>query len=364
MSKPILTLCKRAPDGALEIPVLGDIGFFGVDGADLLRELMAVKPSSVKFTIHSPGGAVYDAIAVAGYIREHGIECYAEIFGTCASAATVFAALAGPKRTSIAPGSFFMIHMPYLSHGEPDKIDQQAIDNAAEFCVNLYAETYGWTKAEARKYMTANDGKGTLWNTTEAKGAGIASEIMNKAKLAAHYNLKPTAMADQKKMIKATVKLTVAQAISAATGSGVEVEVEAEQATADALAEKDTRISQLETELAEAKAKTADEATTAEALTQAQQEAVQAKADLAAAVSAKDKAMADLKATHDAEIAALKAPLAKATVADNKDGAVAKMPGSDPSASDKAAAQFINKATNALERGMSEAKAKEKAAAK
>ena len=113
MSNSITTICKRAPDGAWEIPILGDIGFFGTNGEDLIRELNAVKPDKVKFIIYSPGGAVYDAIAVAGWIREKGIECYAEIYGVCASAATVFAALAGPKNTAISPGSMFLIHMPY-----------------------------------------------------------------------------------------------------------------------------------------------------------------------------------------------------------------------------------------------------------
>ncbi len=123
MNPTAQVLCKRAPDGAWEIPILGDIGFFGTNGEDLIRELQAVKPDVVKFIIYSPGGMVYDAIAVAGWIQEKGIECYAEIYGVCASAATIFAALAGPKRTAIAPGSMFLVHMPYGG-------DQKAITEA------------------------------------------------------------------------------------------------------------------------------------------------------------------------------------------------------------------------------------------
>lgn len=316
------TIGKRAPDGAWEVPILGDIGFFGVDGADLIRELMAVKPTQVRFLIYSPGGAVYDAIAVCGYMLEQKIESFTEIYGLCASAATIFAAHSGPKNTAIAPGSMFLVHMPYGG-------DQKAIDNATAFCVDLYAKSYGWTKAEAKKHMEADGGEGVLWTAAEAKQYGVASEIMEGARVAARtrssINEKPTAMAENK--IKATVKLTLAQALSSVTGSGAEVEVDADQVTADALAEKDTRIAQLETELAEAKAKTVDEAANAEALNTATQEAITAKADLATAAATHALELKTKDEAHAKALADLKAPLATKTVADNQAAAVAAMPG-------------------------------------
>ena len=320
------TIGKRAPDGAWEIPILGDIGFFGTNGEDLIRELRAIKPETVKFIIYSPGGAVYDAIAVAGYIREQGIQCFAEIYGLCASAATVFAALAGPKNTAIAPGSMFLVHMPYGG-------DEKAIDNAVAFLVDLYVSAYGWSKGEAKKYMEAEDGQGILWTADEAKKIGVTSEIMEGAKVAARVrtsiNEQPTAMAESK--TKVPVKLNLKEAWASLSANGTEVEVDIDKATADLIAEKDTRIAQLETELAEAKAKTADEAANQEALTNATQEAVTAKADLASAKTEHEKKITELKAEHAAVIEALKKPLAEKTVADNQAAAVAAMPGvSDP----------------------------------
>ncbi len=317
------TIGKRAPDGAWEVPILGDIGFFGVDGADLIRELMAVKPTQVRFLIYSPGGAVYDAIAVCGYMLEQKIESFTEIYGLCASAATIFAAHSGPKNTAIAPGSMFLVHMPYGG-------DQKAIDNAVAFCVDLYSKSYGWTKAEARKHMEADGGEGVLWTAAEAKQFGVASEIMEGARVAARarmsINEQPTAMAE-KKTVSVHVKLSTMEAVRAALGEGTTVEVEAEQATAEALAAKDTRIAELEAELEAAKAKTVDEAAHAEALNNATQEAVTAKADLATAVAAKATEIEALKTAHAAEIAELKKPVAEKVVADNQTTAVGAMPG-------------------------------------
>lgn len=328
-----------------EIPVLGDIGFFGVNGADLIRELQAVKPTQVRFTIYSPGGAVYDAIAVVGYMLEKGIESFTEIYGVCASAATVFAAHSGPKNTAIAPGSMFLVHMPYGG-------DQKARDNATDFCINLYTKAYGWTKAEARKHMEAENGEGVFWTAAEAKKLGVCSEVMEGAKVAAHYNLKPTAMADNKTIkVQAQVKLTTmdaARAAFSAEGTTAEVEVDIEQATADALAAKDVVIAEKEAEIAALKAENekAVEVAQAEAITSAKQEAVTAKADLTTAESKHAKELDDLKAAHAAEIAELKKPLAQRTIADNQ------VPvGDEPTESDKAAARFKS-TTNALEAGL------------
>lgn len=172
--RKIATLGKRAPDGAWDIPLVGDVGAPGFSSEDLLRELLWAKPKAIRFIISSPGGLVYDAIAVAGWIREQGIEVYAEIYGLCMSAATVFAALAGPKRTAMAPGSMFLVHKPYGG-------DEKAVDNAMSFLVDLYASAYGWSKAEAKKHIEAEDGEGVLWTAAEAKKIGVVGEIMSTA---------------------------------------------------------------------------------------------------------------------------------------------------------------------------------------
>lgn len=301
----VQTFGKRAPDGTYEIPIIGDIGFFGTNGEDLLRELRAVKPKEVKFIIYSPGGAVYDAIAVAGYILDQGITCYAEIYGVCASAATVFAALAGPKRTAIAPGSMFLVHMPFGG-------DQKAIDNAATFLVDLYVKSYGWSKAEAKEHMEAADGQGILWNTAEAKKLGVVGEIMEGAKVAAHYKLNIETMSKNTIAAKAVVKLTAIDAVKAALGEGVTVDVEIDQeaVSAAAIATKDEQIATLTKEVEDLKAKIAEGET-------AKAEAETAKAEVTAATEAMTKALDEAKAKHAAEIAELKKPMANATVPDN-----------------------------------------------
>lgn len=354
----IKTLGKRAPDGTYEIPIVGDIGFFGVDGADLIRELMAVKPKAVRFLIYSPGGAVYDAIAVVGYMLEQGIESYTEVYGLCASAATVFAAHSGPKNTAIAPGSLFLVHTPYGS-------DQKAVDNATAFLVDLYTKAYGWTKAEAKKHMEAEDGEGILWTASEAKQNGVVGEIMQGMKVAARLNINAAAMSEEKKegtKITAKVKLSTMEAIRAAVGEGATVEVEVDEAVAATLAEKEARIAELSKELNALKAAQGDAATATASAEAAKAEAVQAKADLAKATEANTKAIDALKADHAKAIADLKKPLASATVPDNTE------PKADPKTVDpavKAVASML-KGMSPMDRAKMEvaARRREKATAK
>lgn len=287
------TIGKRAPDGAWEIPIIGEVGSFDLSGEALLRELMWVKPTSVRFVIYSPGGYVYDAIAVAGWITEHNVECYAEIYGLCASAATVYAALAGPKRTAIAPGSMFLVHQPYGG-------DEKSIENATSFLVDLYIKAYGWTKAEAKAHMEASNGEGILWDAAEAKKLGVAGEIMEGAKVAAHYQQNLKTMSKNTITAKAVVKLSAIDAVKAALSEGVtvDVEIDADKVSADAIAAKDAEIAKLTKEVEDMKAKAAEGATAIEALT---------------------KAIDEAKAAHAKEIAGLKKPLAKATVPDNQE---------------------------------------------
>lgn len=317
------TIGKRAPDGAWEIPIVGPIGDWGgTKGEDLIRELSYVKPKTVRFVVYSPGGAVYDAIAVVGYMTANGIESYTEIFGFCASAATVFAAHSGPKNTVIAPGSMFLVHMPFGG-------DQKAIDNAVEYLLDLYTKSYGWSRSEARKHMQANEGRGLLWSAKEAKALGVVSEIMEGAKVAAHFNsdimseqvetvtevaekeeVKAETSAPEVKAeepTKAVLKLTVAEALKATTG-GLEIteDVVSRAIASETKARKDAEVLAAER---------------GDLLTAAKAELEKAKTEIDATKALLVKA--------NEEIADMKKPKGEVPKEDNQDAAIGRIPGTD-----------------------------------
>jgi ATP-dependent protease ClpP protease subunit len=354
VSKPIQFIRASKNEEGTHLWVTGEIGV-DVRFADLQRALSHYAEENtgdITLNIYSHGGYLDDATAFYDWIADSGTRFKVRIWGTAMSAATVIAAAAGRDNIEIAANATWMIHE---TQGGTDEM--RAIGN--DSLVRVYRKLTGMKEAKIREMIAAT----TTLNASDAVAMGFAGKVMKStARLAAMYEAKPielneqpTAMAETK--TKVPVKLNLKEAWASLSANGTEVEVDIDAATADTIAEKDTRIAQLETELAEAKAKTVDEAAHAEALNKATQEAVTAKADLATAAQ---KHMDELKAKDEAHakvLADLKAPLAGKTVADNQAAAVAAMPGAVQSESDKAAKAFATKAHNALERGMSEAKA-------
>lgn len=315
-------IAKRAPQGTLEIPIIGELGE-GVLGEMVLEQLRSYRPSEVKFVIYSPGGHVFDALAVIGYMKAHSITSYSEIYGFAASAATLFIAHSGPKRTSIAPGAFVNIHM---ATGP----DPSVVADVNRELAQIYADAYGWTPKQALAYMSdGEDNRGTVWFANDTKKAGICSEVMTELKVAAHAQLIKPAMAEitNKLKVEAKVNLGTMEAVRAAMGEGttIEVEIDIDDAVKATIQEKEDAITALTSEVAALKVAKADETATAEAHTAATAEANTAKAALVTANDDHAKAIDAIKAAHLAEITALKAPVVAAVVANN--GSTGNLPG-------------------------------------
>lgn len=321
-----------------EGPQLWLTGEVGVDFtfAQLQSSLSnyANDPSGIPtLNLYSHGGYLNDATAFYDWADKSQVKFRVRVWGTAMSAMTIIAAAAGRENIEIAPNATWMIHE--CSGGTEE---MQAHGNDA--AVRIYRKLTNLTDKKLREMMAAT----TTLNAQQAVEMGFAGKIIKTSvKLAAMHdakpidiNDKPTAMADKKTIkVQAQVKLATmdaARAAFSAEGVTAEVEVDIEQATADALAAKDTVIAEKDAQIATLKAEKdkAVEVAQAEAITNAQQEAVTAKADLATAIENNAKALADLKASHEAAIAELKKPLATGTVANNQAAAVAAMPNSEP----------------------------------
>jgi ATP-dependent protease ClpP protease subunit len=253
MPEKPLVYCRRAPEGVVEIPILGAIGET-VNAEDIIRDLMMFRPTEVKFIIYSPGGMAFDAIALVGYLNEKGIKSYTEIYGICASAATMLAAHSGKSRTAMAPGSQFMIH-------NGSGFIKKLVEDVNDFAVDLYRDAYGWDRKAVRSFMEANDGEGTFWNAEEAKKAGICSEVMSNARVAAHLNNEqPQRMQVKGKLVSLvavkgqevefefdpTAELKDAsEALATATADRIAAETKEKDAT-DKVAALETKVSELQ----------------------------------------------------------------------------------------------------------------------
>ena len=96
----------KADDGATQIDLYSEIGFFGVTAADFRRTLN--QAGDIRLRINSPGGDVFDGIAIYNDLVDHPGKVDVEISGMAASAASIIA-MAGDT-VKIHESDSIMIH--------------------------------------------------------------------------------------------------------------------------------------------------------------------------------------------------------------------------------------------------------------
>lgn len=96
----------KAADGVTEIDLYDEIGFWGVTAKAMREKLKGA--GDVRLRINSPGGDVFDGIAMYNDLVAHPGRVTVEIAGLAASAASIVA-MAG-EEIAIAESAFLMIH--------------------------------------------------------------------------------------------------------------------------------------------------------------------------------------------------------------------------------------------------------------
>lgn len=146
----------RAEADTTEINIYDVIGFWGVSAAEIRRKLDEVRTAKLLVRINSPGGDVFDGLAIYNDLAAHPAEVTVRVTGLAASAASLIA-MAG-KRIEIGANAFLMIHNAWVV-GIGDKAElRQLADVLAEIDVALagtYARRTGKTAKDVAALMDA-----------------------------------------------------------------------------------------------------------------------------------------------------------------------------------------------------------------
>lgn len=172
-------------DSSTQIDVFDEIGFFGISAKDFKAELEEKdRGGTIKVSINSPGGDVFDGIAIYSLLAERRERVHVEVYGLAASIASVIA-LSGSSLTMRA-GTFFMIHDPWsLVMGNSDEMRKTAgiLDKIADQIYSIYSGRTALTDEELRTAMKSE----TWYTAQEALDVGFASSIEGE-KVAASAN--------------------------------------------------------------------------------------------------------------------------------------------------------------------------------
>jgi ATP-dependent protease ClpP protease subunit len=95
------------------IDLFDEIGYdpwwdVGISTTDFLKELRAIKASTIELHINSPGGAAFDGVTIYNALRDHDARIEVVVDGLAASAASIVA-MAGEKIT-MNRASEVMVH--------------------------------------------------------------------------------------------------------------------------------------------------------------------------------------------------------------------------------------------------------------
>ena len=133
---------ENKSDDAVEVLLYDEIGgWWGLTADDFAKDLAAVKAKQITLRINSPGGDVFDGLAIYNSLRLHPADVTCRVEGLAASAAS-FIAMAGDT-IQVCRGSMMMIH-DAMGFGIGN-------DYAAEVvCLRMYSEIAASTRIELR----------------------------------------------------------------------------------------------------------------------------------------------------------------------------------------------------------------------
>jgi len=173
----------KATDEEAEISIFDEIGGWGVMVSDFKKELDAVKNrASIKLFLNSPGGSVFDGMAIYNLLVPIKDKLDVHVLGLAASIASVIA-LAG-KSLTMESGAYFMIHDPWaIAMGTAKDFRKTAdlLDQIGGNMADIYTARSTLTKEEIQALMTEE-----TWMTAQfAVDAGFADSMVEGQAVAA-----------------------------------------------------------------------------------------------------------------------------------------------------------------------------------
>lgn len=159
----------------------------GVTAKQFANDINAVRAGEIHLHLNSPGGSVFDGVAIYNALVKHPAKVTTYIDGLAASIASVIA-LAG-DRVVMAENALFMIHNPSGAvQGTADDMRRMAdtLDRIREgSLLSTYMTRSTLSEAELIEAIDAE----TWYTAAEAQAAGFIDEVSTAVRVAASFDL-------------------------------------------------------------------------------------------------------------------------------------------------------------------------------
>lgn len=186
LDKPDWYKIENLSDNEVEIMIYDVIGWPFNDAAELIHTFAEMKQNTITVRINSPGGDVFDSIAIYNALQSHKSKIITRIESLAASAAS-FIALAG-KETQAYKNALMMIHDPWvMAVGNQYDLREIAdvLDKISGNMVDIYSSATKIGKREITDMMKAE----TWLNAKEMKDKGFIDTILDGKAVKAEFDL-------------------------------------------------------------------------------------------------------------------------------------------------------------------------------
>ncbi|NUB04512.1 Clp protease ClpP [Azospirillum melinis] len=177
---------KAAADGAAEILIYDEIGRWGISANQFVQDLRGLgEVSRIDVRLNSPGGEVFDGLAIYNALNAHAAEIVVTVDGIAASIASVIA-MAG-KDIIMPENAMMMIHDPsggvWGTAADMRRI-ADALDKGKLAIISAYRRC-GLSDEEISALMTDE----SWFSAADALAKGFCTKLEKPVKMSACFDL-------------------------------------------------------------------------------------------------------------------------------------------------------------------------------
>jgi ATP-dependent protease ClpP protease subunit len=167
---------QNKKDDTAVVYIYDEIGFWGVEASQFVKEIADIDAKNIHLHINSPGGEVFDGVAIYNALKVHPAHVKVVVDALAASSAS-FITQAGDE-VVMTRNATMMIHdaMALAIGNEDDMLEAAALlSRISDNIADIYAVNAGGTVEDWRAQM-----KEEVWFTaSEAVEAGLATEMLD-----------------------------------------------------------------------------------------------------------------------------------------------------------------------------------------
>lgn len=164
-------------DDVTKVYIYDEIGFWGTSAEEFVQQLMTIATNKIHLHLNSPGGEVFDGVAIYNALKSHPAEVTVFVDALAASAAS-FIAQSGDKIV-MTRNATMMIHDGIgicIGNAQDMRATGTILDKLSNNIADIYAQAAGGTVEEWRALMVEE-----MWyNASEAVEAGLADEVLDE----------------------------------------------------------------------------------------------------------------------------------------------------------------------------------------